>query len=316
MAGATILGPTHFRGVDSSAGSFPPCAFHGGFALLLLFVLPASLSGPCDARHNSARQYSPNLHLFSSTSEHKQTTEVKMPGLRKNQNSTVAWSFWEGDPDSDAAHHTVLQWLQSVATSGFQQPTQSLSPAVKGNLGEFTAYEIGHNYVFTNGEIAYGANTADPLSPKSQDGIDIVWLYFGIGEADDWAGLQEVKTTSDPSLALANDLIDDYDKLFGENVRQTLQTRLTALKNKLDQRGQGHLSSRLTSLTGPAPDQARGIRLYPTLFHDAAHNSSTKMTTIHQVLVGLGWSAAAVECWSVALDSLDNRLTRLARGQP
>lgn len=238
-----------------------------------------------------------------------------MSGFRKNPTSTIDWSFWEGDPDPDAAHQTILHWLKAVATSGFHQSTQSLSPAVKGNLGEFTAYIIGSNYVFTNGEIAYGANTPDPLSPKSQDAIDIVWLYFGINEADDWAGLQEVKTTGESSLRLANDLIGDYDKLFGEDVRLTLQTRLTALKNKLDQRGQGHLSSRLTALGGPAPNQARGIRIFPTLFHDAAHDSSAKMTTVHQVLMGRGWSAAAVECWSVILDNLDDRLSRLARGQ-
>ena len=238
-----------------------------------------------------------------------------MPGFRKHQNSTVGWWLWEGDPDPDAAHQTILQWLQGVATSGFLKSTQSLSPAVQGNLGEFTAYAIGNTYVFTNGEIAYGANTPDPLSPKSQDGVDIVWLYFGNNEADDWAALQEVKTTGQASLRLADDLIDDYQKLFGENVRLTLQTRLTALKNKFDQRGQRHLSARLTALGGPAPSQTRGIRLYPTLFHDAAHNSLAKMTAVRQALIGQGWSANVVECWSVVLDNLNNRLARLARGQ-
>ena len=238
-----------------------------------------------------------------------------MSGFRKNQDSTIDWSLWEGDPDSDAAHQTILQWLESAATSGFLTSTQSLSPAIKGNLGEFTAYQIGSNFVFTNGEIAYGANTPDPLSPKSQDGVDIVWLYFGFSEADDWAGLQEIKTTGEPTLRLANELINDYDKLFGENVRLTLQTRLTALKNKFDQQGKRHLSSRLTALGGPAPYQARGVRLYPTLFHDAADISETKMTSIRQVLIGRGWSANTVECWSVVLDNLDDRLARLSRGQ-
>ena len=41
-----------------------------------------------------------------------------------------------------------------------------------------------------------------------------------------------------------------------------------------------------------------------------------KMAVIRQVLIGKGWSPGVVECWSVALSDLDNRLTRLARGQP
>ena len=116
------------------------------------------------------------------------------------------------------------------------------------------------------------------------------------------------------SLRLADGLITDYGKLFGENLRLTLQTRLGALKNKLEQQGQGDLSPRVTALGGPSPNLARGIWLFPTLLHDAAHDSSTKMTVIRQVLIGRGWSSDVVECWSVALADLDNRLSRLARG--
>ena len=145
--------------------------------------------------------------------------------------------------------------------------------------------------------------------------LDIVWLHFGSTEADDWAALQEVKTTGGDSLGLADSLITDYEKLFGENLKLTLQTRLGDLKNKLDQQGQGHLSSRVTALGGPAPNRARGIRLIPTLLHDAALDSSTKMDAVRQVLIGRGWSTGVVECWSVTLGDIDQRLTRLARGQ-
>lgn len=238
-----------------------------------------------------------------------------MPGFRNNSTGVSGWLSWEGDPDDGAAHQTILVWLQDVVTAGFLKPNETLSNSVKGNLGEFIAYRIGKSYVFTNVTIAHAANAWDPLSHISRPDVDIVWLYFGSNESDDWAALQEVKTTGDSSLRLADSLIADYEKLFGENLRLTLQTRLGALKNKLEQQGQGTLSPRVTALGGPSPNRAQGIRLVPTLIHDAVHDSSTKMAVIRQVLIGQGWSSDVIECWSVALSDLDNRLIRLARGQ-
>ena len=237
-----------------------------------------------------------------------------MAGFRNNPRGVPGWLAWEGDPADDAAHQTVLDWLRCAVTAGFLESSESLSNATKGNLGEFIAYRLGQSYVFTNVTIAHAANAWDPLSQISRPGIDIVWLYFGETDSDDWAALQEVKTTGGDSLRLADGLITDYDKLFGENLRLSLQTRLGALKNKLEQQGQGDFSPRVTALGGPSPELARGIRLFPTLIHDAAHDSSTKMTAIRQVLIGQGWSSNVVECWSIALSDLDDRLSRLARG--
>jgi len=239
-----------------------------------------------------------------------------MPGFKIKSQSVAGLLAWQGDPDDAAAHQTILAWLQSTVTSGFLKPSQPLPNAVKGNLGEFIAYRIGESYVFTNVAIADTANAFDPLSHISRPDVDIVWLHFGSDETDDWAALQEVKTTGSASLQLADSLIDDYEKLFGENLRLTLQTRLGALKNKLEQRGQIHLSPRITSLGGPSPDRARGIRLVPTLLHDAAYDPSIKMAVVRQALIGRGWTTDAVTCWSVALDDLNNRLIRLARGEP
>ena len=226
------------------------------------------------------------------------------------------WLGWEGDPDDDAAHRTVLNWLEKVVTDCFLGPTEPLSNAVKGNLGEFIAYRIGESYVFTNGTSAHGANTWDPLAPASKPGIDIIWLHFGDSPSDDWAALQEVKTTGDASLRLADDLSKDYGKLYGEDLRLTLQTRLGDLKTRMEQEGQSHRCPRLTDLGGPSPGLSNGIRLVPTLVHDAAHTSKStvKMTAVRQILIGQGWSSDVVECWSVALSDLDDRLSRLARG--
>ena len=155
-----------------------------------------------------------------------------MSGFKNNRGDVVGWLAWEGDPDDDAAHQTILVWLQDLNAPGFLEGQTSLSNRVKGNLGEFIAYCIGTTYVFTNVTISPTANAWEPLSDISRPDIDIIWLYFGDTEADDWAALQEVKTTGGASLQLADSLISDYDKLFGENVRFTLQTRLGALKNR------------------------------------------------------------------------------------
>lgn len=237
-----------------------------------------------------------------------------MSGFRGNANSRIAWTKWVGDPDDNAAHQAILTWLEGAVDGGFLDHSVSISNRIKGNLGEFIAYRIGRSYVFTNGEIASTANASEPLSDISKPGIDIVWMHFGDAATDDWVALQEVKTTGQESLQLADGLIDDYDKLFGKNLRLTLQTRLTALKNELDEQGQGHFSARINQLGGPSPDLTRGIRLFPTLLHDAEHDSSEKMVAVRQAIIGQRWSSDVVECWSIALGDLDARLSRLAKG--
>ena len=239
-----------------------------------------------------------------------------MSGFRKSSQDVSGWLALETDPDDDTAHQTILDWLLNTATPNFLGSSEPLLNATKGNLGEFIAYQLGRNYIFTNGEIAHTANAWGPLAQNSRPDIDIVWLHFGDTETEDWAALQEVKTTGESSLNLADGLIKDYDKLFGENPRLSLQTRLGSLKNKLEQQGQEHLSYRVTALGGPSPSSARGIRLVPTLLHDAAHSSSTKMIAIREILIGQGWPHNVVKCFSISLADLDNRLFRLARGQP
>lgn len=238
-----------------------------------------------------------------------------MPGFECYSNGYEGWLAWKGCPDDDVACQTILNWLQDVVVAGFVEPSQSLSNSTKGNLGEFITYQMGKNFVFTSEEFADTATAWDPLSPSPRQAIDIVWLSLGDDETDDWIALQEVKTTGASSLSLANGLVTDYDKLFGENLRLTLQARLGALKNKLDEKGKGELSPRLTALGGPSPNHARGIRLLPTLIHDSMHSSYAKMMSVRRALTDRGWSPNAVECWSISLSDLDNRLSQLAKGQ-
>ena len=239
-----------------------------------------------------------------------------MPGFIPRSMPEEGWVAWTGDPDDDAAHLAVLGWLREAVDGRFPPVEVPLPRAIQGNLGEFIAYRIGRNHVFINVEIAHNANTSNPLNLQSKSDVDIVWLYFGANPLDDWAAIQEVKTTGAPPRRSALDLVSDYDKLFGENVRLTLQTRLTALKNTLDERGAGHLAPRVTALGGPAPNQSRGVRLVPTIAHDAVFDASIDLVFVRQSLVGRGWDAGVIQCWSISLGDIDDRLSRLARGAP
>ena len=238
-----------------------------------------------------------------------------MPGFRKVPTETMGLSIWEGDPNDAGAHAVVLGWLREAVGGVFLDEQATLTNRVKGNLGEFIAHGIGKTYVFTNVQISPTANGGDPLSDVSGPGLDIVWLYLGADGGGDWVALQEVKTTGDPSLNLATDLNKDYDKLFARNGRYTLQTRLISLKNKLDEFGLGHCASRVTALGGPDARQAAGVFLVPTLMHDRANDAKTKLVAVRQTLLGQGWAANSVECWSIGLGDLDRRLHRVARGQ-
>ena len=237
-----------------------------------------------------------------------------MTGFKFSMEDDGSRSVWEGNPDHQAAHRTILGWLVTSVTSAFVAHTDAVSNRMKGNLGEFIAYKIGECYVYKNGQKAITANAHSPLSDISRPDVDIVWMYFGPSPAEDWAVIQEVKTTSQASLNLANDLVSDYDKLFGEDLKLTLRTRLDSLKNRLEQMQEGSLASRITSLGGTSAERARGIHVTPTLVHDAEHDSSDKMTVVRQALIGKGWPPEVVRSWSIKLGNMDERLTRIAQG--
>ena len=237
-----------------------------------------------------------------------------MSGFRSDESHDSKWVLWRGDPNDEGAHQTILKWLRDAVSSGFLREHQSLSNRVKGNLGEFVAYKIGKNYFFSNDDLPWTANADHPLRDISKSGIDIMWLHRGSGQSDVWVVLQEVKTTGGNSLALADGLVDDYNRLFGEDVSCTLRTSLDSFKNILESLGHEQLSPLLTGIGGAEPSNARGIRVIPTLFHDSQVDSFSKMSVVRQTLIGGGWSSEVVQCWSIALSDIDERLAQIARG--
>jgi len=224
--------------------------------------------------------------------------------------------LWVGDPDCQAAHDAILRWLQENCPLFSTQSAED-DNILRGNLGETIAFCAGHWSVFNDTLAhAFTANALNPFGKGSRPGIDIVWIRFGATPDDDVAVFQEVKTTGSPSLTLADNLISDYDKLFGTDPRFTLHTRLQDIKNKLEyEHGRPELCPRMTELAGQSPQTSPQVRLFPTLVHER-HESDprTKMLAIRETLCGKGWARQAVQAWAIGFFDLNDRLFRLAQG--
>ena len=134
---------------------------------------------------------------------------------------TAGVVHWTPHPTHDAAHAWVLSWLKTLGIV-FLPPGTRISHSTKGNLGEAVAACIGHhlNYDDTHWH-TFAINLGACTDSISRPDVDIVWLYLPDSHAD-LAVLQEVKTTSSADLALADDLTNDYTKLFGNKPSLTL----------------------------------------------------------------------------------------------
>lgn len=222
--------------------------------------------------------------------------------------------LWQGDPDSSAAEGALLDWLREELGAAFR--TDPLNERVFGNLGECLAHMLGLRSDFADWH-SIVANAVQPLANVSASGIDVLWFFPAPDATDDMAVVQEVKTTSNASLALADDLVDDTAKLFGEDVQVTLQTRLNAAAAdfKLTRR-RPDLAARIRQLGATDAQTATQVRLCPTIIHEeGGANPQTKLTAIRTSIVSLGWDGNGVVPWSVAIEDIWNRFERVSRGQ-
>jgi hypothetical protein len=188
-----------------------------------------------------------------------------------------------------------------------------VNKSVVGNLGEFTAFSLARQDSTLANYKPFAANALNPLSRISKNELDIVWIRFGETSRDDLAVLQEVKTTSNPSLSYADNLIDDYDKLFGENPQFTLHSRLWSIKNTLEfVMERPDLCPRVSELAGTKPENSPKIHLLPTIFHERnGSDPRRKMIAIRSTLCSKGWPTNAVKAWGIGLSELGARLVRL-----
>lgn len=223
--------------------------------------------------------------------------------------------LWSGNPACQAAHSEILAFLTENCKP-FPAITREGDNILRGNVGETIVFCLGKSERFRDGCLGHFANALRPFSGKSNPELDLLWVHFGATARDDWAVLQEVKTTAAKSINYANNLIDDFDKLFGTNARLTLHTRIQDFKNRLEfeQNRPVDLIRRANLLCGPCPAACPRIRLLPTVVHDlAAEDVVETMLLVRETLSSKNWND--VEPWAVGLSSLDDRLVRLARGQ-
>jgi hypothetical protein len=221
--------------------------------------------------------------------------------------------LWSGDPDCQAAHEAILEWLRSRKVR-FRDTASPVDHILRGNLGETITFFVAVHDDYEACH-AYPANALRPFNPNSAIDFDIAWVYFGADPKDDWAALQEVKTTSGKDLSYADALIPDYEKLFGTNLRLTLQTRLQDIQGRLEYGSKRKdLGDRVFRLAGNTPQTSSRVRLLPTLVHDkAGATPDYKMLAVRETLIGMGW--ADVEAWAIGLTDLDDRLVRIATGK-
>lgn len=225
--------------------------------------------------------------------------------------------LWEGDPDCDAAHGDLLHRLNRMGTN-FLRPNDVLSVRQKGNLGEFASLHVA---LLTTLQpfMNFADNATNPLQNISSAGIDIIYAYFDANNpAHDKLYIQETKTTGNPNMVYANKLVDDYKKLFGDDIDFTLHSRLQVLANKLEfSLQQPQLVNRVLQMGATTPQTCNNIYLLPTAVHEKNGSQPIqRMLAIKTSIAAFGWSAAAIWPWAISISDLDARLQRLARGLP
>lgn len=236
-----------------------------------------------------------------------------------NQSNQV--TCWQGDPNCQDGHNEILRWFQSLEISFFESRPSSLNSILKGNIGESIAYYIGRTYCFPQEQYkGYKTNAHTPFNSISGTGIDIIWLFLAQNPSEVLFVLQELKTTtSEDSLSYANRLVDDYNKLFGENPNLTLQSRINKIKNELldeDPQSQslGNILRPFPSLADE-PARATFIRLSPTLIYDNSQHSLDdavgQMASIIDELVTMGWERSRIDCVTISFSDLEDRFLRL-----
>jgi hypothetical protein len=233
--------------------------------------------------------------------------------VKLNQSGVAVWT---GTPDCQAAHDQLLAAL-NIANTIFLPVGTALTSHRKGSLGEFIALTVGHVNDLANCRVI-AANADNPLSNISRPDLDLLWLFFGATPSEDFGIVQEVKTTEDSGLNYADRLIEDYAKLFDTDPQFTLQSRFGVAANKMEHMRLGvDLCCRTRELGGISPDTSPGVRLVPTLVHERkGARPVPKLIAVKSTIVASeGWRSSSVECWSIALEGLHNRLARLTWGQ-
>jgi hypothetical protein len=236
--------------------------------------------------------------------EHSSLSEM---GFKYVLSGAVA--LWTGDPGSQAGHDYLRTWLKNNIKP-YPVVWKVGDTRTQGNLGEVIAYCVGELTALPTFR-CFAANAFYPFSGIARNTIDLVWIQFGPNPADDYAIIQEVKTTFDFDLTYAKALITDYEKSFGINPRFTLSTHFNEIKLKLEkEHKRPDLAARMNNLIATGPGDAKKVRCIPTLVHDdAGIDAAGTLTAVQCALKAQGW--AVVNPCSIALSDIAARFPRI-----
>jgi hypothetical protein len=218
-------------------------------------------------------------------------------------------------PDSQAAHDELLAHLVASGV-GLIPIGVDFNLSHQGNLGEYIAYRIGRDILYPTFRVK-DANASFPTNSISESSLDLLWISLGKTPDQDVAVVQEVKTSGDEDLSVADKLVADYKKLFSTDIRVTLGSRLKVFARKLkdmDPSLEPSLMDRIVALGGISPALCSQVRVAPTLVHDSQHAGPTKLAAVRTTIAAEGWPQT--EAITIRLDDLVERLERISRGLP
>ena len=199
----------------------------------------------------------------------------------------------------------------------FIPSSEALGTRRQGNLGEFIAFHAALSDKLPYTQVM-GVSGMDPIQNVAAPGLDITYLYFHPNNpVEDLLYIQEVKTTGQLDLSYADALVADHTKLFGEDPALSFNSRVQSMALRLSlQQQRPDLAKRLRAMTGTAPLGCSHVRLIPTLVHERiGTDPKTKMLAVRSSIQTLGWPIGQIRPWSIGMEGLIDRLTRLARGQ-
>jgi len=229
---------------------------------------------------------------------------------------------FRGNPDCAAFYAWMLAELERML-SRWQPPAGALTEGQRGNVGEFLSYVVARNSGLQGpGFTAALAGALAPLQSGTVTGLDITIVHLAPDgdTTKDRLYILEVKTTGQVVLNYAYELVKDYGKLLDTTRPSTsLGSRMSWLKAKLmmEHEFPDALLDRVEDLYRPIPSDCTRMTLLPTLVSNlGSGNPVFTLDDVAQRIEALGWPAASIEPWSIALTRLNECIEHLVQRAP
>ncbi|WP_313633852.1 hypothetical protein [Massilia timonae] len=226
---------------------------------------------------------------------------------------------FSGDPDCEVAYQWILHHLRELEVSWLPKHTSKLKNSIKGNLGEFIAFNLSEYDGLCGPDYhAFIAGAVRPLADSPDPGLDISFIYLDpLNDADkDRLYIQEVKTTGNSDLSYGDALISDYSKLLDSTGSLNLSMRISTLKGrmKMERKRPRSEIDRIELLGHTDASKCTKVRLLPTLIHELnGANALARMKKVKSALCNQGWLDECIEPRSVGLTNLNAGLLSICK---